>query len=82
MNILMNALYVVQFLISIALIVVVAMQTTKSEGLTGTIGGQMTPSFKGKPGMEEQMRSYTIYISIAWFVISLLTAIVYTRTTT
>lgn len=66
-----------QVAVSIALIVVVAMQTTKSEGLTGTIGGQMTPSFKGKPGIEEQLRSWTIYISVAWFVVSILTATLY-----
>ena len=67
---------VLQALLSLALITIVALQTTKSEGLTGSIGGQVTSSFKGKPGMDEVIRTYTIYISVAWFVVSVLTAIV------
>jgi len=78
-EILKIVLLVIQVLVSIAVIIIVASQTTKSEGLTGSIGGQMTPSFKGKPGMEEQMRTYTIYVSVAWFAISILTALVYAR---
>lgn len=77
MGILKYIFFTIQVLISIALIAVVTMQTTKSEGLTGTIGGQMTPSFKGKPGMEEQLRTWTIYISVAWFAISIVTAALY-----
>ena len=72
-------LLVVQGLVSLILIAVVAMQTTKNEGLTGTIGGQMTPSFKGKPGMDEQIRTWTIYISVAWFVTSILVAVVWAK---
>ena len=72
-------LLVVQAIISIALVFIVAMQTTKNEGLTGNIGGQMTPSFKGKPGMEEQIRSWTIYVSVAWFVLAILIAIVFAQ---
>jgi protein translocase SecG subunit len=72
-------LAVLQALLSVLLITIVAFQTTKSEGLTGSIGGQVTPSFKGKPGMEEQVRTYTIYVSVGWFVISVLTAYVLNR---
>jgi protein translocase SecG subunit len=72
-------LLVVQALISIALVFIVAMQTTKNEGLTGNIGGQMTPSFKGKPGMEEQIRSWTVYVSVAWFVVAIVIAIVFAQ---
>jgi len=64
----------IQALVSLALIIVVATQTTKNEGLTGNIGGPVTSSFKGKPGMEEQIRKITIYVCIAWFAVSLLTA--------
>ncbi len=70
---------VIQSLLSVALILIVMAQTTKSEGLTGTIGGQVTSSFKGKPGMDEQIRTYTIYISVAWFVVSIIAAVLYTR---
>jgi preprotein translocase subunit SecG len=68
---------IIQALLSIALILIVMLQTTKSEGLSGSIGGQVTPSFKGKPGMDEQIRTYTIYISVAWFALSTLSAVLY-----
>ena len=45
-----------QLLISIAFILIVMSQTTKNEGLTGTIGGNISPNFKGKPGREEQLQ--------------------------
>jgi preprotein translocase subunit SecG len=73
-----DILLTIQALISLALVIVVATQTTKNEGLTGNIGGPVTSSFKGKPGMEEQIRRITIYVCVAWFAISLLTAGVFT----
>ena len=79
MAILRDILMVVTSILSIMLIVIVMSQTTKSEGLSGGAGGQVTSNFKGKPGMDEQLRTYTIYISIAWFVLSVITAIVTSR---
>ncbi|MDQ2687683.1 MAG: preprotein translocase subunit SecG [Armatimonadota bacterium] len=61
-------------LLSIALILLVMMQDTKSEGLTGNISNNMTPNFKGKPGFEEQMQTYTRYLVITWAVIGIVTA--------
>ena len=79
MEIFKYVLLVIQALVSIILVVIVAAQTTKNEGLTGSIGGQMTPSFKGKPGMEEQVRTWTVYVSAAWFVLSFLIAVIWSR---
>ncbi|MDR3709971.1 MAG: preprotein translocase subunit SecG [Capsulimonadaceae bacterium] len=79
MEILKYVLLIVQALISITLIFIVTAQTTKNEGLTGSIGGQMTPSFKGKPGMEEQVRTWTVYVSAAWFLLCFLIALVWSR---
>ena len=79
MDIAKDILGVLQALLSVLLIAIVAFQTTKSEGLTGSIGGQVSSSFKGKPGMDEQIRTYTIYVSVAWFVISVVTAYIFNR---
>ncbi len=79
MEIFKYVLLAVQALVSIVLVAIVAAQTTKNEGLTGSIGGQMTPSFKGKPGMEEQVRTWTVYVSAAWFVLSFLIAVIWSR---
>jgi len=77
MEIVKDILLFIQALISLALIFVVATQTTKNEGLTGNIGGPVTSSFKGKPGIEEQIRKITVYISVAWFVVSIITYLVF-----
>ncbi len=73
-------LKIIQLLVSVTLIGIVAIQTTKNEGLSGSIGGQVTPTFKGKPGVDEQMRGITIKLPIAWFVISIIVATVTAHT--
>lgn len=80
MEIFRDILLVLQALVSIVLVAIVTAQTTKSEGLTGSIGGQMTPSFKGKPGMEEQVRTWTVWLSAAWFVLCFAVAFIWSRT--
>jgi protein translocase SecG subunit len=77
MNAFQIILLVLQALISIALVLLVMSQTTKNEGLTGTIGGNVSANFKGKPGFEERLQNYTRYIAIAWFVISILIGIAF-----
>jgi len=67
-------LIVFQFLSAVALIVLVMSQTTKSEGLSGTIGGKMSSSFRGRPGIDEKLSLFTKYAAISFMV---LTALVY-----
>jgi preprotein translocase subunit SecG len=67
-------LTVFQLLSAIALITLVMSQTTKSEGLTGTIGGKMSSSFRGKPGVDEKLSVFTRVSAIAFMV---LTGLVY-----
>ncbi len=77
MNIIQGILLVLQGLISLALVLIVMSQTTKNEGLTGTIGGNVSANFKGKPGFEEMLQTYTRYLGIAWFAISILVGIAF-----
>lgn len=63
-----------QLLSAAALITLVMSQTTKSEGLTGTIGGKMSSSFRGKPGVDEKLSLFTKYAAISFMI---LTALVY-----
>jgi len=57
---------------AIGLIVLVMSQTTKSEGLTGTIGGKASSSFRGKPGIDDKLASLTKWCAIAFMVASAL----------
>jgi len=65
----------VYFLICIALVAAILSQTTKSEGLSGTIGGGAPQSvFRGKKGVEEQLQAITNYLAIAFLILSIVIA--------
>lgn len=57
------------------------LQTTKSEGLTGTIGGKMSSSFRGKPGADEKLSLFTKYSAISFMVLTALVYYVHLRMT-
>jgi preprotein translocase subunit SecG len=54
---------------AVLLIVLLAVQTTKQEGLTGSIGGRVESAYRGRLGAEEQLKRITGFIAIV-FVIS------------
>ena len=68
-------LCILQFITAVGLIVVVVMQESKNDGLTGQIGTTATSSFKGKAGKEEHLNLATRNLAIAFFVLSLLVAV-------
>ena len=58
------------FIISaIALVFLLAIQTTKQEGLTGSIGGRVESAYRGRLGAEEQLKRLTGFVA-ATFVLS------------
>lgn len=60
---------------SVALIVLLALQTTKQEGLTGSIGGRVESAYHGRLGADEQLKRVTgvvaVVFVVAAFVLSL-----------
>lgn len=68
-------LLVVYFVICLGLVMAVLLQTSKSEGLSGIIGGSTQSVFKGKKGLEERLSEFTNYLAIAYVVMSLLVSI-------
>lgn len=69
-------LLIIQFLTAFGLIVITLLQTTKSEGLSGTIGGKTDSVFKGRKGSEgTTIEKFTTILAIAFLISSLLTAI-------
>jgi preprotein translocase subunit SecG len=72
-------LSIIQIFLAIGLIFIVAIQQTKNEGLSGSIGGQVSSSFKGKPGFEERLNDITKYLGIGFFVVSILVAVTMNR---
>ncbi len=55
---------------ALALIALLAVQTTKQEGLSGTIGGRVESNYRGRLGMEGQLARLTGGIAIAFVVIA------------
>ena len=60
---------------AIALIFLLAIQTTKQEGLTGSIGGRVESTYRGRLGAEELLKRWTgvaavVFVASA-FVLSL-----------
>ncbi len=70
-NSLLHTLFsLLQMLSAIALIAIVMSQATKSEGLSGTIGGKSESAFQGKPGFEDRLDEITKYAAITFLVVS------------
>jgi protein translocase SecG subunit len=62
-----------QFVISIALIIIVVSQTHKAEGLGTAVGGaSQGSSFRGRAGHEEIINKYTVWLATAFMVINIL----------
>lgn len=53
---------------AIALIVLLAVQTTKQEGLTGSIGGRVESTYRGRLGADEQLQRITGIVAVVFVV--------------
>jgi protein translocase SecG subunit len=60
---------------AVGLVFLLAIQTTKQEGLTGSIGGRVSADYRGRLGSEEQLKRITgvtaVVFVITAFVLSL-----------
>lgn len=61
----LGALFIIS---AVLLIVLLAAQTTKQEGLSGSIGGAVQSAY-GRPGAEEQLKRLTGVMAVAFVVI-------------
>ncbi len=65
-----------QLISALVLIGIIMSQATKSEGLSGTIGGKSESAFQGKPGFEDKLSEITKWAAITFMVISAIVAYV------
>ena len=65
--------YTLQIVSALFLIGIIMSQATKSEGLSGTIGGKTESAF-GKPGFEERLDEITKWSAITFMVTSAIVA--------
>lgn len=74
-NIFQGFLLFVYFVVCTGLVVAVLLQTTKSEGLSGVIGGSTQSIFRGKKSIEEKLNQITQWLAIGFMCLSLLVAL-------
>jgi protein translocase SecG subunit len=60
---------------AILLIVLLAIQTTKQEGLSGTIGGRVESAYKGRVGMDKQLQRFTTGVAITFVLFATLVSL-------
>jgi protein translocase SecG subunit len=64
------------FVIAAVLLVgLLAVQTTKQEGLSGSIGGQVQSAYRGRLGADEQLKRATGFIAVVFVVSAFILAL-------
>jgi preprotein translocase subunit SecG len=53
---------------AVGLVALLAVQTTKQEGLSGTIGGRVESAYRGRLGAEEQLKRLTGIVAVVFVV--------------
>ncbi len=53
---------------AIGLVILLAVQTTKQEGLSGTIGGRVESAYHGRLGAEEQLKRLTGWVAVTFVI--------------
>jgi protein translocase SecG subunit len=51
---------------AVSLIILLACQTTKQEGLSGTIGGKVESAYRPRLGFDQQLQRLTSYVAIGF----------------
>jgi protein translocase SecG subunit len=67
-------LFIVQALFiacSIFLIVLMSIQTTKNEGLSGSIGGRSESAYRGRLGLDQQLMRLTSGLAAAYVLLAI-----------
>jgi protein translocase SecG subunit len=60
---------------ALLLIVLLAIQTTKQEGLSGTIGGRVESAYKGRVGIDKQLQRFTTVVAITFILFATLVSL-------
>lgn len=58
-----------------ALIALLAMQTTKQDGLSGTLGGRVEAGYKPRLGMDQQIARLTTFVAIGFVFFGVCTSL-------
>ncbi len=60
---------------AVSLVVLLAIQTTKQEGLTGTIGGRVEAAYRPRLGFDQQLQRITSIVAIGFVFFGLIVSL-------
>ena len=60
---------------ALLLTLLLAIQTTKQEGLSGTIGGKVESAYKGRVGIDKQLARFTTAVAITFVLFATLVSL-------
>ncbi len=60
---------------ALLLTLLLAIQTTKQEGLSGTIGGRVESAYKGRVGIDKQLQRFTTGVAITFVLFATLVSL-------
>jgi preprotein translocase subunit SecG len=58
--------------LAVSLVVLLAVQTTKQEGLSGTIGGRVESAYRPRLGFDQQLARMTSWVAISFVIVGFL----------
>ncbi len=67
---LVTAIEIAFLVATVGVIALMSVQTTKTEGLSGSIGGRAESAYHGRLGFEQQLTRVTSFTAYAWIVLA------------
>jgi protein translocase SecG subunit len=64
---------------TVGVILLMSVQTTKNEGLSGSIGGRTEAAYRGRIGLDQQLQRATSFLAVAWIVLAIALLIITSR---
>ncbi len=55
---------------SVGMILLMSIQTTKNEGLSGSIGGRAEAAYRGRLGLDQQLKRATEFTAWSWVLLA------------
>ncbi len=66
----LDAIQILFLIATVALIALMSAQTTKTEGLSGSIGGRAESAYHGRLGLDQQITRVTSIAAYAWIILA------------
>jgi len=67
----LGAIQLLFIVCAVAMIVLMSVQTTKNEGLSGSIGGRAESAYRGRIGVDQQLARLTSGVGVSFIVLAI-----------